>query len=213
MSVTDRRVIETQHGRARLEQHRSKRPWATLALTHGAGGGSDAADLQLFARRLPPVGVSVALIEQPWRVAGRRIAGPPASLDEAYRVAVSALRMRTPLVVGGRSAGARVGCRTGRDLGAAGVLALAFPLHPPRRPERSRAHELAAGGLPVLVVQGTRDALGTPGEFPPDTTVVAVPDADHSFAVPKRASTTPADVERLLVETVLDWLRTLLQRP
>jgi predicted alpha/beta-hydrolase family hydrolase len=93
------------------------------------------------------------------------------------------------------------------------VLALAFPLHPPRRPERSRAHELAAGGLPVLVVQGTRDALGTPGEFPPDTTVVAVPDADHSFAVPKRAPTTPADVERLLVETVLDWLRTLLQRP
>ena len=211
MTVTDRRVIETQHGRARLEQHRSKRPWATLALTHGAGGGIDAADLQLLARRLPPVGVSVALIEQPWRVAGRRIAGPPASLDEAYRVAVSALRMRTPLVVGGRSAGARVGCRTGRALGAAGVVALAFPLHPPGRPDRSRAHELTAGGLPVLVVQGTRDALGTPAEFPADTTLVAVSDADHSFRVRKRGPTSAAEVEVRLVDTVLDWLRALLR--
>lgn len=212
MTVTDLREIDTPGGTARLEQHRSKSPWATLALTHGAGGGIDAPDLQLLARRLPRLGISVALVEQPWRVAGRRVAGPPASLDVGFCAVVSALRVRTPLVVGGRSAGARVGCRTGRMMGAVGVVALAFPLHPPGRPERSRAAELVAAGLPVLVLQGTRDALGTPEEFPPLTSVVPVPDADHSFAVPRRSPTSVEDVQVRLVGALLEWVRLLLGR-
>ena len=211
MTVTDRRSVETPRGTARLEQHRAKRPWLTLALTHGAGGGIDAADLQLLARRLPRHGINVALVEQPWRVDGKRVASPPPWLDDGFRAVVSSLRPRTPLVVGGRSAGARVGCRTGRGLGAVGVVALSFPLHPPGRPERSRAPELAAGGLPVLVLQGAQDPFGAPAEFPAGPVVVPVPDADHSLRVPKRSPTSERDVQVLLVESVIDWVRTLLR--
>lgn len=207
MTLIERRSVETPTGTARIEQHRPPTPWALLALTHGAGGGIDAHDLQVLARALPRLGVTVTLIEQPWRVAGRRIAGPPASLDEGYKAVVSSLRSRTPLFVGGRSAGARVGCRTGRGLGAVGVVALAFPLYPPGRPERSRAEELSAHGLPVLVVQGGRDPFGSPVQFPPRVSVVAVPDADHSLKVPKRAAATAEEVDALLVESVLAWLR------
>jgi hypothetical protein len=213
MTVTDRRSVDTPRGTARLEQHRAKRPWGTLALTHGAGGGIDAPDLQLLARRLPPQGISVALVEQPWRADGKRVASPPAWLDDGFRAVVSSLRQRTPLVVGGRSAGARVGCRTGRELGAVGVVALSFPLHPPGRPERSRAAELAADGLPVLVLQGAHDPFGAPAEFPPGPVVVPVPDADHSLRVPKRSSTSEHDAQVLLVEAVLDWIRSLLRCP
>ena len=212
MTVTDRRAIETSRGTARLEQHRAKRPWVTLALTHGAGGGIDAADLQLLARRLPPQGISVALVEQPWRVAGKRLASPPDWLDDGFRAVVSSLRQRTPLIVGGRSAGARVGCRTGRGLGAVGVVALSFPLHPPGRPDKSRAEELAAGGLPVLVLQGARDPFGAPAEFPPGAVVVPVPDADHSLRVPKRSTTSERAVQLLLVDEVRDWVSSLLGR-
>jgi hypothetical protein len=212
VTLVERRLVETPAGNARIEQHRPPSPWALLALTHGAGGGIDAPDLQVLARTLPRFGVTVTLVEQPWRVAGRRIAGPPGSLDEGYRAVVSSLRSRTPLFVGGRSAGARVGCRTGRGLGAVGVVALAFPLCPPGRPERSRADELSAHGLPVLVVQGARDPFGSPVQFPPRVSLVAVPDADHSLKVPARAATSVDDVDALLVESVLAWLRRRLRR-
>jgi predicted alpha/beta-hydrolase family hydrolase len=212
VTLIERRPVETPVGTARIEQHRPQSPWALLALTHGAGGGIDAPDLQALARALPRVGVTVTLVEQPWRVAGKRIAGPPASLDEGYQAVVSSLRSRTPLFVGGRSAGARVGCRTGRGLGAVGVVALAFPLYPPGRPERSRAHELSAHGLPVLVVQGTRDPFGSPVQFPPTVSLVAVPGADHSLKVPRRAPVSPQDVEALLVESAVAWLRRRLRR-
>jgi predicted alpha/beta-hydrolase family hydrolase len=210
--LIERRDVDTPRGTARIEQHRPSRPWATLALTHGAGGGVDAPDLQVLAGRLPRLGVTVTLVEQPWRVAGKRIAGPPVSLDEGFQAAVSSLRSRTPLFVGGRSAGARVGCRTGRGLGAVGVVALAFPLYPPGRPDRPRTAELDASGLPVLVVQGTRDPFGSPVQFPPHVRVVGVPDADHSLRVPKRAPTTVEDVESLLVESVVGWMRRRLRR-
>jgi predicted alpha/beta-hydrolase family hydrolase len=209
--IVDHRMLATPQGTARLEQHRATSPWATLALTHGAGGGVDATELQLLARELPPLGVTVSLVEQPWKVAGRRIAGRPASLDEGFFAVVSELRPRTPLVVGGRSAGARVACRTGRELGAVGVLALAFPLHPVDVPERSRAEELGRSRLPLLVLQGTRDRFGTPAEFPRGTAVVPVHDADHAFSVPKRSGTTVYEVERLIVEAVMTWLRGLLR--
>ena len=115
---------------------------------------------------LPGQGVNVMLFEQPWRVAGRKIATPPATLDDGLRAAADALRVRTPLVVGGRSAGARSAARCARSLGAAGCLALSFPLHPPGRPEQSRVDELAGARVPTLVVQGERDPMGRPEEFP-----------------------------------------------
>ena len=157
----------------------------TLVLGHGAGGGVEAVDLQAVAEDVAAIGCATVLVEQPWRVAGRRLAPRPAVLDEAWIEALSAVRARGPVVVGGRSAGARVACRTGRQVGAVGVLALAFPLHPPGRPARSRAAELAECGLPALVVQGTRDPFGSAAELGaavPGIRVVEVTGGDHGLA-------------------------------
>ena len=206
------RVIETPHGMARLVLRRSGSPWATLVLTHGAGGGIDSPDLLALAQRLPSHGITVALVEQPWRVAGRRIAPAPRILDEGFTAAMEGLRPRTPVIVGGRSAGARVACRTGRGLGAAGVLALAFPLHPPGRPERSRVHELLGAGLPTLVVQGERDALGAPHEFPPGSSIAVVPRADHEFRVPARDSRSRREVLDVVVTAAQTWIDRRVRR-
>lgn len=188
-------------------------PVCTLVLGHGAGGGVTARDLAALAGELPSHGVTVLRVEQPWRVAGKRVAPRPASLDIAWRAVVSALRdaghLAGPVVVGGRSAGARVACRTGRDLGASACLALAFPLHPPGRPEGSRLAELLAAGLPTLVVQGERDVFGAPSEFPPDLDVRAVPAADHAFAVPRSAVPGQEAVLAMLTATVAGWLAAL----
>jgi len=210
--MVDRRLIDTPHGTARLVLRRSESPWATLALTHGAGGGTDSADLVALARRLPSQGISVVLVEQPWRVAGRRIAPAPRILDEGFTAALGGLHPRTPLIVGGRSAGARVACRTGRELGAASVLALAFPLHPPGRPERSRIHELLGAALPVLVVQGERDALGAPHEFPANLPMAVVPRADHEFRVPARDVRSRPEVLDVVVEAVTAWINHRVRR-
>ena len=160
----------------------------TLVLGHGAGGGIEARDLVALAAALPERGVTVLRVEQPWRVAGRRVAGPPATLDRAWVAVLAALDIGGPLVVGGRSAGARVACRTAVEVGAIGCLALAFPLHPPGRPEKSRLDELDGAGVPTLVLQGERDAFGGPDAFPRTRgsyDMVALPGADHSFRVPK----------------------------
>jgi predicted alpha/beta-hydrolase family hydrolase len=149
------------------------RPRGTLLLGHGAGGGIGAADLQAVARRALADGWTVALVEQPWRVAGRKVATPPPQLDVGWTAVVEGVdrgraRLPRPFVFGGRSAGARVACRLAGPLGAAGVVALAFPLHPPGRPERSRLAELVGAveaGVPVLVVQGERDPFGSPAEL------------------------------------------------
>jgi len=178
----------------------------TLLLGHGAGNGIEARDLAALAAALPAQGVTVALFEQPWRVAGRKIASAPASLDVGLRAAAAALRPRTPLVVGGRSAGARSAARCARDLGAVGVVALAFPLHPPGRPERSRVDELTGAGVATLVVQGERDPMGTPEEFPEGTDLAVVPSADHGLRVPARAELSQAEALDLVVEAVLEWL-------
>lgn len=153
-------------GHTRGEGPGAERARGLVVLGHGAGGGIDSADLQSM-RALCQVGWSVALVEQPWRVAGRRVAGPPAHLDEGWVEVVGQIHDSGALVLGGRSAGARVACRTASTLGADAVLALAFPLHPPRRPEKSRGHELLAplhADRPTLVVQGRRDPFGTPAE-------------------------------------------------
>jgi predicted alpha/beta-hydrolase family hydrolase len=138
----------------------------TLVLGHGAGGGIGSADLAAVAAAAAAAGWRAVLVDQPWRVAGRRIAPAPPRLDEGWTAVLTALRaeLTGPLVLGGRSAGARVACRTAAAQGAAGVLALAFPLHPPGTPEKSRAAELQSVDVPLLVVQGETDAFGRPAE-------------------------------------------------
>ena len=136
------------------------------------------------------------MLQQPFAVAGKRVAPRPAVLDECLAAVVKQLRLRTPLVLGGRSSGARCSCRMARELGAVAALALAFPLHPPGRPEKSRADELLGSGVPTLVLQGTRDTFGGPEEFPAlpsGTRLVDVPGGDHGFAVSKASPRTQAE--------------------
>ncbi|WP_029434141.1 alpha/beta family hydrolase [Blastococcus sp. URHD0036] len=165
-------------------------PHGTLLLGHGAGGGVESADLTAVARDVVAAGWRVLRVEQPWRVAGKRIAPAPPRLDEGWTAVLGALReedrIAGPVVFGGRSAGARVACRTAAALGADGVLALAFPLHPPGRPEKSRAAELTAVEVPLVVVQGETDAFGAPADVAAvlqgrgTASVYAVP-GDHSL--------------------------------
>jgi hypothetical protein len=180
------RMIETPAGTARARRAvpsgASSAP--LLVLGHGAGGGVEAGDLQRVTAAALAAGFPVVLVDQPWRVAGRRIAPRPATLDAAWVSVLARLRRTSPLVVGGRSAGARVACRTAAEVGAAGILALAFPLHPPGRPESTRAEELAATTCPTLVLQGDRDPFGTAVEVAarvPSVDVVEVPRGDHSL--------------------------------
>jgi uncharacterized protein len=204
--VTAVRAVATPHGEARLHTDRSRKPLATLLVGHGAGGGVEAADLVALAAELPREGITVIRLEQPWRVAGRRVAPAPAVLDECLVAAADQLRPRTPLVLGGRSAGARSAARTAYHLGASGVLALAFPLHPPGKPERSRLDELTAVGVPALVVQGENDPFGRPDEFPEHQPLVVVPQADHSFKVPRRSGLSDSDVCGIIVEATLEFV-------
>lgn len=209
--MTHSKIVGTEAGDARVTWHEARRARLVLALGHGAGGGVEARDLQALAAALPGHGVSVALVEQPWRVAGRKVAPAPRTLDAGWRGVWPALAAPgLPVVSGGRSAGARVACRTARELGAAAVLALSFPLHPPGRPEKSRAEELLEAGVPTLVVQGGKDPFGKPAEFPDGGyTLVEVPDADHGFAVPKRADITPEGAVTIITDAVVAWAASL----
>ena len=155
-------------------------------LGHGAGGGPHASDLLATSAAASEVGFTVALVEQPYRVAGRRSPAPAKQLDVAWRAVVADLVQDElsglPLVVGGRSSGARVACRIAADSGAVGVLCLAFPLHPPGKaddPEKSRLPELEAVEVPVLVIQGNRDPFGMPPNAQ-GRTVIQV-SGDHSL--------------------------------
>ena len=177
---------------------------AALVLGHGAGGGVTAPDLVAAAQAADGEGLAVALVEQPYRVAGRRSPAPARQLDAAWTAVLEHVRsdllVGVPLVVGGRSAGARVACRTAEATGAVAVLCLAFPLRPPRRtgpPAESRLPELDAVRVPVLVVQGERDPFGVPPEGA-RRTVVTVP-GDHSL----RASEAVADAVRAWLPRVV----------
>jgi hypothetical protein len=154
-------------------------PRAWLVLGHGAGGGIESADLVGAARAAAEAGVSVALVEQPYRVAGRRSPAPAAQLDAAWTAVVEQLELDARLIAGGRSSGARVASRTARETGAAAVLCLAFPLHPPGKPEKSRLEELDAVTVPTLVVQGESDPFGMPPPGP-NRTVMRIP-GTHSL--------------------------------
>ena len=160
------REIETPHGPARAHLQPAEAPRALVVLGHGAGGGVTAPDLVTAAEVAVAAGVSVALIEQPYRVAGRKSPAPAHHLDAAWLAVVAALRGEEPVLCGGRSSGARVACRTADGTGAIGVLCLAFPLHPPGRPEKTRLAELEAVEVPVLIVQGESDPFGMPPEAP-----------------------------------------------
>jgi uncharacterized protein len=188
--------LETPVGLARVRLEEADSPRAALVLGHGAGGGIDSPDLTGATSAANEAGFTIALVEQPYRVAGRRSPAPAAQLDAAWVSVISQLPLAgAPLLVGGRSAGARVACRTAAEVGAAAVLCLAFPLHPPGRPEKSRLEELDAVKVPTLVVQGERDPFGLPPPGP-NRTVVTVP-GTHSL----RSSGTVAAV-------VQEWLAT-----
>ena len=198
MARVDPFEIATPHGPARVQLRPAAHPVGLLMLGHGAGGGVGARDLVRVARVAGEAGLSVALVEQPYRVAGRRAPAPARQLDAAWIAVAEHLRedgrAELPLVAGGRSSGARVACRTAAQTGAAGVLCLAFPLHPPGRPEQTRLPELEAVEVPALVVQGTADPFGMPPSGP-NRIVVPVP-GNHSL------TSDLAGVE----EAVRDWL-------
>ncbi|MFE0821901.1 alpha/beta family hydrolase [Streptomyces sp. NPDC058847] len=208
---------ETDAGPARITWHRAPKPRLVLAAGHGAGGGIEARDLRALAAALPAHGVTVALVEQPWRVAGKKLAPAPKTLDTGWRGIWPALRAAgLPVIAGGRSAGARVACRTAAELGAHAVLALSFPLHPPGKPEKSRAEELLGSGVPTLVVQGGNDPFGRPEEFPEASAdagetydLIEIPYGDHGFAVPKRAEITQERALELITEGVAEWVGSL----
>src|SRR3954452_7148102 len=169
---------------------------SVLFLGHGAGGGVDAPDLVAVREAATAAGVRVVLVTQPYRMAGRRAPGPAAQLDEGWTAVIGAIAVpKLPLIFGGRSSGARVACRTATTLGAAGVLALAFPLHPPGTPDKTRAGELPAD-LPTLVLNGDRDPFGVPTPTP-SVEVSIRPGATHDLR---------KDLHKT-AETALSWLK------
>jgi predicted alpha/beta-hydrolase family hydrolase len=196
-------TIPTPHGPANVHLHPAEEPRGALVLGHGAGGGVAAPDLVAATEAAVPLGFSVALVEQPYRVAGRRSSPPAHQLDAAWIAVVEQLvvgELRAlELVVGGRSAGARVACRTAEATGAAAVICLAFPLQPPARkgkpPAPDRLSELDEVKVPMLVVQGERDRFGMPSPGA-NREVVEVP-GDHSLRKDPYA----------VAATVEDWLR------
>jgi uncharacterized protein len=190
--------IDTPHGPALAHLHGMPEPAGALVLGHGAGGGFGAPDLVAATGAAREAGLAVVHVEQPYRVAGRRSPAPARQLDAAWTAAVEHLRAGElgglPLVAGGRSAGARVACRTAAETGAVAVLCLAFPVHPPGRPERTRLDELDAVDVPVLVVQGESDPFGMPPPAP-GRKVVAVA-GNHGLKADPQA----------LAAAVRDWL-------
>jgi len=194
--------LDTPHGPARAHVEAVADARAALVLGHGAGGGVAARDLVAAEQVALAEGVAVALVEQPYRVAGRRSQAPARQLDAAWTAVVERLLdgelSGLPLIAGGRSAGARVACRTAAEAGAIAVLCLAFPLHPPGRPEKTRQPELDAVEVLVLVVQGASDPFGMPAAGP-GREIVTVR-GNHSLS---------SDVEALS-DAVRAWLRTVV---
>jgi predicted alpha/beta-hydrolase family hydrolase len=196
--------IDTPHGPARAELHCAPDGGrAALLLGHGAGGGIGAPDLVAATRGATAAGVHVALVEQPYRVAGRRAPAPAGQLDTAWLAIADALSDLwfddLPLVFGGRSSGARVACRTASDGQAVAVVCLAFPLHPPGKPDKTRQPELDAVTVPTLVVQGETDPFGRPGPAH-HREIVLIP-GDHSL---KKDPT-------LISRIVEEWLSRILR--
>ncbi|HVE64117.1 MAG TPA: alpha/beta family hydrolase [Mycobacteriales bacterium] len=209
--------VETRRGLAAVHLSVPERAPALVLLGHGAGGDSSAPALAAVATALLVAGVAVASFDQPDRVAGRRMPAPAPHLDAAAMDVVHWLRSRpglasVPLVVGGKSSGARVACRTAHVGGAVGVVALGFPLHPPTSPGRSRAAELHLASAPVLVCQGSRDIFGSPAEVADaglglaGLTVHAVAGGDHSFRARQVDGRTTAQCLAEVADVVVQWV-------
>jgi predicted alpha/beta-hydrolase family hydrolase len=206
----DERLVSTPVGTARLDWYATQSTQrATVVLGHGTATAVEAMDLQALSHALPPLGITVVLVTQPYRLEGNPQVADEQSLDRAWTaIWPSVSGLGTPLIAGGRSAGSQVACRTARALGADAVLALAYPLLGPGSPA-----ELLATGRPTLVVQGGRDPFGRPDQFPklpPDIELVAIPAANHMFA-----STTPnggPDPIALVTRAVIEWLDRRLSR-
>jgi predicted alpha/beta-hydrolase family hydrolase len=194
--------IDTEYGPARVYLHCAEEGVAVLMLGHGAGGGIGAKDLVAVTRAAQAAGVHVALVEQPYRVAGRRAPAPANQLDAAWLTVAEDLSARfdsLPFVFGGRSSGARVACRTASAGQAVAVLCLAFPEHPPGKPEKTRQPELDAVEVPVLVVQGERDPFGRPAAGPHHEIVLVA--GDHNLS---------ADLESVS-RAATEWLSRVLR--
>jgi uncharacterized protein len=197
--------INTAAGPAHVVLEQPERPRFLIAATHGAGGSPDTADVLAVRDAARALGAATALVTQPYRVRGGRAPGSASRQDAAWVELIDALRRETarhgalPLVQCGRSNGARVACRTAREVGAAGVIALAFPLHPPGQPAKSRDQELRGAGTSVLVVNGDRDPFGVPE---PDELTNVVVLAGETHALSKH----PAAIG----VAVTDWLNGLL---
>lgn len=211
--------VPTSLGPGRLTVSAASDPRAVVWLGHGAGGGIGAVDLVALAAHLPQRGYTVARYEQPWRVAGKKIAPRPATLDVAWRetaTVIAELAAGLPVVVGGRSAGARVACRTAEDIGASAVVCLAFPLHTPGKPESSRLPELLLPPVPALVLQGDRDTFGSAADISvalePNSSIRVVPvaGADHSMKVLASSPLTAKDVATLVTASVAEFLDRVL---
>lgn len=173
--------VETPAGVAQVQVEKPRgRARAVLVIGHGAGGGVDAPDILAVRTAALAAGVRVVRVTQPYRVAGRRTPAPAGQLDTAWLAVLENLAPRLPLIVGGRSSGARVACRTAAAAGAVGVVALAFPVHPPGRPEKSRLPEIDAVEVPVFVVSGERDPFGVTPEAP-GREVLVLPGAVHDL--------------------------------
>jgi uncharacterized protein len=195
--------IDTPHGPAKAHLYEAGQPAGALVLGHGAAGGFGAEDLVAATGAALEADVTAVHVDQPYHVAGRRSPAPAKQLDASWTAVVEHLRgdalSGLPLVAGGRAAGARVACRTAAETGAAAVLCLAFPVHPPGRPEKTRLDELDAVEVPVLVVQGDSDPFGMPPPAP-GREVVTLP-GNHSLK-----KDLPA-----LAAAVRDWLPGVLR--
>lgn len=210
-------TVETPDGASELAVSLADDPAAVLLLGHGAGGDIDGWDLELLAHRLPALGVTVARFRQPYRVAGRRIFNSKPALDRSWAVALAEVARRwpgLPLFSGGHSAGARTACR-GFAEGQLGLVLLSYPLHPPGKPEQAKVEDLALAAGPAIIMQGTKDGFGTPGEIRAelvkasrdDVRVVELDGAGHSMAA--TAGTTEeqmSDRERLLIWSVAGFI-------
>jgi predicted alpha/beta-hydrolase family hydrolase len=204
--MSDPIEIETPHGPARAFVQQADDPIGALVLGHGAGGGVSAPDIVSASKTALENDISVALIEQPYRVAGRKSAAPAKQLDAAWEAVMEHLiggpLADMPIVTGGRSSGARVACRTAAATGAVGVLCLAFPLHPPGKkddPSKSRQPELDATEVPVLIIQGKGDPFGSPQ--PKGKVKVVYLEGDHGLK----------KEHAKLRQTVEDWLPKVLR--
>ena len=177
-----------------------------MVLSHGAGRGIDGNDLTAVATAMPRVGIDTYLVEQPWVARGRKVADRPQVLDAVLTTVLEQMDLTVPLILAGRSAGARSSVRVAPQWNPVACLAMAFPLHPPGRPERSRVEELLNSGVPTLVIQGERDPMGRPEEFPSGTLLKVIPWANHGYGVPKSAPLSQTEVYDLVVDLARTWL-------